>query len=60
VIIKVVKTPEDKYKWMVLRLRGKFLPDGAKLRFGEKTGEPSSDLDLIEEFFQELEGGAKK
>jgi CRISPR-associated protein Cmr1 len=60
VIIKVVKTPEDKYKWMVLRLRGKFLPDGAKLRFGEKTGEPSSDLDLIEEFFQELEGEAEK
>jgi CRISPR-associated protein Cmr1 len=60
VIIKVVKTPEDKYKWMVLRLRGKFLPDGAKLRFGEKTGEPSSDLDLIGEFFQKLEGGAKK
>ena len=54
VIIKVVKTPEDKYKWMVLRLRGKFLPDGAKLRFGEKTGEPSSDLDLIEEFFRRL------
>ena len=54
VIIKVMKTPEDKYKWMVLRLRGKFLPDGAKLRFGEKTGEPSSDLDLIEEFFRRL------
>jgi len=54
VIIKVVKTPEDKYKWMVLRLRGKFLPDGAKLRFGEKTGEPFSDLDLIEEFFRRL------
>ena len=58
VIIKVVKTPEDKYKWMVLRLRGKFLPDGAKLRFMEKTGEP--DLRIIGEFFQELEGGAKK
>jgi CRISPR-associated RAMP protein, Cmr1 family len=54
VIIKVVKTPEDKYKWMVLRLRGKFLPDGTKLRFGEKPGEPSSDLDLIEEFFRRL------
>lgn len=54
VIIKVVKTPEDKYKWMVLRLRGKFLPDGVKLRFMEKTGEPSSDLDLIEDFFKSL------
>lgn len=54
VIIKVVKTPEDKYKWMTLKLCGKFLPDGVKLRFGEKTGEPSSDLDLIEEFFRRL------
>jgi CRISPR-associated protein Cmr1 len=58
VIIKVVKTPEDKYQWMALKLSGKFLPDGAKLRFMEKTGEP--DLRIIEEFFQELEGGAKK
>ncbi len=60
VIIKVVKTPEDKYQWMALKLSGKFLPDGVKLRFMEKTGEPSSDLDLIEEFFQELEGRDKK
>lgn len=62
VIIKVVKTPEDKYHWMALKLSGKFLPDGVKLRFMEKTGEPSSDLDLIGEFFQELgrKGGAKK
>jgi hypothetical protein len=52
VIIKVVKTPEGKYKWMVLRLRGKFLPDGAKLRFWEETGEPN--LGLIEEFFRRL------
>ncbi|MFZ8787144.1 type III-B CRISPR module RAMP protein Cmr1 [Thermocrinis sp.] len=52
VIIKVVKTPEGKYKWMVLRLRGKFLPDGAKLRFWEETGEPN--LGLIEEFFKRL------
>jgi CRISPR-associated protein Cmr1 len=60
VIIKVVKTPEDKYKWMVLRLRGKFLPDGAKLRFWEETGEPK--LGLIEKFFQELgkKGEAEK
>jgi len=58
VIIKVVKTPEDKYQWMALKLSGKFLPDGAKLRFMEKTGEP--DLRIIEEFFQELGGGAKK
>jgi CRISPR-associated protein Cmr1 len=54
VIIKVVKTPEDKYQWMALKLSGKFLPDGVKLRFMEKTGEPSSDLDLIEEFFKGL------
>jgi CRISPR-associated protein Cmr1 len=54
VIIKVVKTPEDKYQWMTLKLSGKFLPDGVKLRFMEKTGEPSSDLDLIEEFFKSL------
>ena len=26
VIIKVVKTPEDKYQWMALKLSGKFLP----------------------------------
>jgi CRISPR-associated protein Cmr1 len=54
VIIKVVKTPEDKYQWMALKLSGKFLPDGVKLRFMEKIGEPSSDLDLIEEFFKSL------
>jgi len=54
VIIKVVKTPEDKYQWMALKLSGKVLPDGVKLRFMEKTGEPSSDLDLIEEFFKSL------
>jgi CRISPR-associated RAMP protein, Cmr1 family len=54
VIIKVVKTPEDKYHWMALKLSGKFLPDGVKLRFMEKTGEPSSDLDLIGEFFRSL------
>jgi len=54
VIIKVVKTPEDKYQWMALKLSGKFLPDGVKLRFMEKTGEPSSDLDLIEDFFKSL------
>jgi len=58
VIIKVLKTPEDKYQWMALKLSGKFLPDGVKLRFMEKTGEP--DLRIIGEFFQELEGGAKK
>jgi CRISPR-associated protein Cmr1 len=58
VIIKVVKTSEDKYQWMTLKLSGKFLPDGVKLRFMEKTGEP--DLRIIGEFFQELEGGAKK
>jgi CRISPR-associated protein Cmr1 len=58
VIIKVVKTPEDKYQWIALKLSGKFLPDGVKLRFMEKTGEP--DLRIIGEFFQELEGGAKK
>jgi hypothetical protein len=58
VIIKVVKTSEGKYQWMVLWLWGKFLPDGVKLRFMEKTQEPS--FKLIEEFFQELEGGTKK
>jgi CRISPR-associated protein Cmr1 len=58
VIIKVVKNSEGKYQWMVLELEGKFLPDGAKLRFGEKTKEP--DLSLIEEFFQELKGRDKK
>jgi CRISPR-associated protein Cmr1 len=52
VIVKVVKTPEGKYKWMVLGLEGKFLPDGAKLRFWKETGEPN--LGLIEKFFQEL------
>jgi CRISPR-associated protein Cmr1 len=49
VIIKVVKNSEGKYQWMVLGLEGKFLPDGAKLRFGEKTKEP--DLSLIDMFF---------
>jgi len=58
VIIKVVKTPKGKYLWMVLWLWGKFLPNGVKLSFMGKTQEPS--FKLIEEFFQELEGGAKK
>jgi len=58
VIIKVVKTPKGKYLWMVLLLWGKFLPNGVKLSFMGKTQEPS--FKLIEEFFQELEGGAKK
>jgi len=58
VVIKVVKTPEGKYLWMVLWLWGKFLPNGVKLSFMGKTQEPS--FKLIEEFFQELEGGAKK
>jgi CRISPR-associated protein Cmr1 len=60
VIIKVVKNSEGKYQWMVLGLEGKFLPDGAKLRFWEEAGEPT--FGLIEEFFQELgkKGGAKK
>lgn len=52
VIIKVVKNPEGKYQWMVLGLEGRFLPDGAKLRFWKETGEPN--LGLIEKFFQEL------
>jgi CRISPR-associated protein Cmr1 len=52
VIIKVVKNSEGKYQWMVLGLEGKFLPDGAKLRFWEKIGEPN--LGLIEEFFKSL------
>ena len=58
VVIKVVKTPNGKYLWMVLWLWGKFLPNGVKLSFMGKTQEPS--FKLIEEFFQELEGGAKK
>lgn len=58
VVIKVVKTPKGKYLWMVSWLWGKFLPDGVKLSFMGKTQEPS--FKLIEEFFQELEGGAKK
>jgi hypothetical protein len=58
VIIKVVKTPKGKYLWMALWLWGKFLPNGVKLSFMGKTREPS--FKLIEEFFQELEGGAKK
>jgi CRISPR-associated protein Cmr1 len=58
VIIKVVKTPKGKYLWMALWLWGKFLPNGVKLSFMGKTQEPS--FKLIEEFFQELEGGAKK
>jgi len=57
VIIKVVKNSEGKYQWMVLGLEGKFLPDGAKLRFGEETGEP--DLSLIKKFFERLRGGTK-
>jgi CRISPR-associated protein Cmr1 len=52
VIIKVVKNPEGKYQWMVLGLEGKSLPDGARLRFWEETGEPN--LGLIEEFFRRL------
>jgi CRISPR-associated protein Cmr1 len=51
-IIKVVKTPEGKYKWMVLGLEGKFLPDGAKLRFWEEAGEPN--FGLIDMFFEIL------
>jgi len=60
VIIKVVKNSEGKYQWMVLGLEGKFLPDGAKLRFWKETGEPN--LGLIEKFFQELrkKGEAEK
>jgi CRISPR-associated protein Cmr1 len=58
VVIKVVKTPKGKYLWMVLWLWGKFLPNGVKLSFMGKTQEPS--FKLIEEFFQELEEGAKK
>ena len=58
VVIKAVKTPKGKYLWMVLWLWGKFLPNGVKLSFMGKTQEPS--FKLIEEFFQELEGGAKK
>jgi CRISPR-associated protein Cmr1 len=58
VVIKVVKTPKGKYLWMALWLWGKFLPNGVKLSFMGKTQEPS--FKLIEEFFQELEGGAKK
>jgi hypothetical protein len=58
VIIKVVKNSEGKYQWMVLGLEGKFLPNGVKLSFMGKTQEPS--FKLIEEFLQELEGGAKK
>jgi CRISPR-associated protein Cmr1 len=58
VVIKVVKTPKGKYLWMVLWLWGKLLPNGVKLSFMGKTQEPS--FKLIEEFFQELEGGAKK
>jgi CRISPR-associated protein Cmr1 len=58
VVIKVVKTPKGKYLWIVLWLWGKFLPNGVKLSFMGKTQEPS--FRLIEEFFQELEGGSKK
>jgi CRISPR-associated protein Cmr1 len=58
VVIKVVKTPKGKYLWMALWLWGKFLPNGVKLSFMGKTQEPS--FKLIEEFLQELEGGAKK
>jgi CRISPR-associated protein Cmr1 len=58
VVIKVVKTPKGKYLWMALWLWGRFLPNGVKLSFMGKTQEPS--FKLIEEFFQELEGGAKK
>jgi hypothetical protein len=58
VVLKVVKTPKGKYLWMALKLSGKFLPNGVKLSVMGKTQEPS--FKLIEEFFQELEGGAKK
>jgi CRISPR-associated protein Cmr1 len=52
VIIKVVKNSEGKYQWMVLGLEGKFLPDGARLRFWEEAGEPN--LGLIDMFFERL------
>jgi CRISPR-associated protein Cmr1 len=58
VIIKVIKTPNDKYKWMALRLWGKFLPDGAKLRFRRYTKLPS--FNLIEKFFQKFGGEVKE
>jgi len=57
VIIKVVKNSEGKYQWMVLGLEGKFLPDGAKLRFWEEAGEPN--LGLIDMFFERLRGETK-
>ncbi|AHE96817.1 hypothetical protein THERU_04375 [Thermocrinis ruber] len=58
VIIKVIKTPNGKYKWMALRLWGKFLPDGAKLRFRGYTKLPS--FNLIEKFFQKFGGEVKE
>jgi len=58
VIIKVIKTPNNKYKWMALRLWGKFLPDGAKLRFRGYTKLPS--FNLIEKFFQKFGGEVKE
>jgi CRISPR-associated RAMP protein, Cmr1 family len=58
VIIKVVKNSKGKYQWMVLGLEGKFLPDGAKVRFWEETGEPN--LGLIDMFFKRLKERQKK
>jgi CRISPR-associated protein Cmr1 len=58
VIIKVIKTPNGKYKWMALQLWGKFLPDGAKLRFRGYTKLPS--FNLIEKFFQKFGGEVKE
>ena len=58
VIIKVIKTPNGKYKWMALQLWGKFLPDGAKLRFRGYTKLPS--FNLIEKFFQKFGEEVKK
>ncbi len=58
VIIKVIKTPNSKYKWMALRLWGRFLPEGAKLRFRGYTKLPS--FNLIEKFFQKFGGEVKE
>ena len=58
VIIKVIKTSNGKYKWMALRLWGRFLPEGAKLRFRGYTKLPS--FNLIEKFFQNFGGEVKE
>lgn len=58
IIIKLIKV-EGKYYWSVIRLAGQFLPEGAVLKFNDKTQKP--EYALIEEFWAQLkERGEEK